>query len=50
MSNHMTGNLSFFTELNERTRGSVKIGDDSFVEIHGKGSILFELNREAKNY
>ncbi|KAJ9551622.1 hypothetical protein OSB04_015667 [Centaurea solstitialis] len=41
-SNHMTGNLSFFTELNRRIGGRVKFGDDSVVEIHGKGSILFE--------
>ncbi|KAK1419880.1 hypothetical protein QVD17_29300 [Tagetes erecta] len=41
-SNHMTGNRMFFSELNERITGKVKFGDDSCVDIHGKGSILFE--------
>ncbi|KAD4982647.1 hypothetical protein E3N88_19318 [Mikania micrantha] len=41
-SNHMTGNRSFFIELNERITGRVKFGDNSCVEIHGKGSIIFE--------
>ncbi|KAJ9566346.1 LOW QUALITY PROTEIN: hypothetical protein OSB04_002312 [Centaurea solstitialis] len=40
-SNHMTGNLSFFTEINKRIGGRVKFGDSSCVEIRGKGSILF---------
>ena len=35
-SNHMTGNLSFFTEINRRIGGRVKFDDESFVEIHGK--------------
>ena len=35
-SNHMTGNLSFFFELNKRIGGKVKFGDDSFVDIQGK--------------
>ncbi|KAJ0532326.1 putative RNA-directed DNA polymerase [Helianthus annuus] len=41
-SNHMTGNRSYFVELNERITGSVKFGDGSRVTIKGKGSILFE--------
>ncbi|KAJ0587052.1 putative RNA-directed DNA polymerase [Helianthus annuus] len=39
-SNHMTGNISFFSELNKRVGGKVKFGDGSQVEICGKGSIL----------
>ncbi|XP_076955594.1 uncharacterized protein LOC143630479 [Bidens hawaiensis] len=39
-SNHMTGNLSFFSELNKRVGGKVKFGDGSYVDICGKGSIL----------
>ncbi|XP_076883368.1 uncharacterized protein LOC143532113 [Bidens hawaiensis] len=41
-SNHMTGNRSYFLELNENITGRVKFGDGSFVEIKGKGSILFQ--------
>ncbi|XP_076913584.1 uncharacterized protein LOC143572260 [Bidens hawaiensis] len=41
-SNHMTGNKSFFSELNNRVTGKIKFGDDSYVDISGKGSILFE--------
>ena len=41
-SNHMTGNRSYFTELNENIKGKVKFGDDSCVEICGRGSILFQ--------
>ncbi|XP_076926305.1 uncharacterized protein LOC143589430 [Bidens hawaiensis] len=39
-SNHMTGNLSFFSELNKRDGGKVKFGDGSYVDICGKRSIL----------
>ncbi|XP_076883685.1 uncharacterized protein LOC143532543 [Bidens hawaiensis] len=41
-SNHMTGNRSYFLELNENITGRVKFGDGSFVQIKGKGSILFQ--------
>ncbi|KAJ9542300.1 hypothetical protein OSB04_028806 [Centaurea solstitialis] len=40
-SNHMTGNYSYFSELNKRITGRVKFGDGSCVRIAGKGSILF---------
>ncbi|KAK1419234.1 hypothetical protein QVD17_28397 [Tagetes erecta] len=39
-SNHMTGNLSLFSELNKRIGGKMKFGDGSYVDICGKGSIL----------
>ncbi|XP_076904948.1 uncharacterized protein LOC143560552 [Bidens hawaiensis] len=39
-SNHMTGNLSFFSELNKRVGSKVKFGDGSYVDICRKGSIL----------
>ncbi|XP_076917910.1 uncharacterized protein LOC143578130 [Bidens hawaiensis] len=39
-SNHMTGNVSFFYELNKRVSGNVKFRDGSYVDICGKGSIL----------
>ncbi|KAJ9541813.1 hypothetical protein OSB04_028319 [Centaurea solstitialis] len=41
-SNHMTGNRSFFSELNEGITGRVKFGDNSCIKIKGKGSILFQ--------
>ena len=41
-SNHMTGERSYFSEINENIKGKVKFGDGSFVDISGKGSILFE--------
>ena len=41
-SNHMTGERSYFSELNESIKGKVKFGDGSCVDINGKGSILFE--------
>ncbi|GJQ99516.1 hypothetical protein Tco_0522501 [Tanacetum coccineum] len=48
-SNHMTGNYSYFSELNENITGRVRFGDGSCVSIKGKGSILFQgKNREQK--
>ena len=41
-SNHMTGERSYFSELNEKVKGKMKFGDGSCVSINGKGSILFE--------
>ena len=41
-SNHMTGERSYFSELNESIKGKVKFGDGSCVDNNGKGSILFE--------
>lgn len=37
----MTENLSFFSKLDKRVRGKVKFGDDSHIDIEGKGSIVF---------
>ncbi|GJS59774.1 hypothetical protein Tco_0654558 [Tanacetum coccineum] len=48
-SNHMTGNYSYFSELDENITGRVRFGDGSCVSIKGKGSILFQgKNREQK--
>ena len=44
-SNHMTGEKTFFSELNESIKGRVKFGDGSCVKIDGKGSIIFEAKR-----
>ncbi|KAG7551914.1 Zinc finger CCHC-type superfamily [Arabidopsis thaliana x Arabidopsis arenosa] len=40
-SNHMTGNLSFFSKLDQSVSGKVRFGDDSRIDIKGKGSITF---------
>ena len=48
-SNHMTGERSYFSELNENVKGKVKFGDGSFVEINGKGSILFEAKTGSRS-
>lgn len=40
-SNHMTGNKSYFRSINESITGKVRFGDDSRIDIKGKGSILF---------
>ncbi|XP_076960868.1 uncharacterized protein LOC143637340 [Bidens hawaiensis] len=42
-SNHMTGNQSYFSELNKNITGKVKFGDGSCVDICGKGKILLKL-------
>ncbi|GKE11565.1 pol polyprotein [Tanacetum coccineum] len=48
-SNHMTGNYSYFSELNENITGRIKFKDGSCVRIKGKGSILFQgKNGEQK--
>ncbi|XP_074351839.1 uncharacterized protein LOC141690987 [Apium graveolens] len=41
-SNHMTGQRAKFRELDEGVTGLVKIGDESTVEIKGKGSVVFK--------
>ena len=48
-SNHMTDNLTYFSKLGQRVTGKVKFGDDSKIDIKGKGSILFATkNGERK--
>lgn len=46
-SNHMTGNRNYFEKLNEKITGQVRFGDDSRIEIKGKGSILF-ITKDGK--
>lgn len=46
-SNHMTGNRSYFTKLNEEVTGKVRFGDDSRIDIKGKGSVLF-ITKDGK--
>jgi hypothetical protein len=40
-SNHMCGRSEYFSELDTSVRGFVKLGDDTTIEIEGRGTILF---------
>jgi hypothetical protein len=40
-TNHMTGRGNVFSELDRAVQGTVKFGDDSVVNICGKGTIIF---------
>jgi len=41
-SNHMTGDHKKFRDLNSAISGKVRFGDDSTVEIRGKGTVVFQ--------
>ena len=47
-SNHMSGNRLFFHTMDEKITGKVRFGDDSHVDIKGKGSIPFVFSGGAK--
>lgn len=49
-SNHMSGNRVFFKDLNETITGKVRFGDDSRIDIRGKGSIVFVFDGGAKQH
>ncbi|BBN06301.1 hypothetical protein Mp_3g19970 [Marchantia polymorpha subsp. ruderalis] len=44
-SNHMTGNIAVFSELDRGITGTVKSGDGSLVDILGCGTIIFSARR-----
>jgi len=48
-SNHMTGNKSLFYDLNENFREKVKLGDDSSMNVMGKGSVKMLMNKKMQN-
>ena len=48
-SNHMTGNRKSFKRIDESITGKVRFGDDSRIDIKGKGSILFYSKDGGKN-
>jgi hypothetical protein len=41
VTNHMTGSRIAFIDLDTRVRGTVQFGDDSAVEIEGRGMVEF---------
>lgn len=45
-SNHMTGNRSMLMSLDETVKGTVKFGDDSVVEICGKGAVMYQCKNQ----
>ncbi|CAA7059397.1 unnamed protein product [Microthlaspi erraticum] len=48
-SNHMTGDRRYFSKLDESITGKVRFGDDSRIDIKGKGLIEFiDRNGEAR--
>lgn len=47
-SNHMTGDRSYFNQLDETITGKVKFGDDLRIDIKGKGSITFVFKGGVK--
>ena len=44
----MTENQGYFTTINEKITGNVRFGDDSRIDIRGKGSILFITKDEKR--
>ena len=46
-SNHMSGNKSLFSELNETFREHVKLGDNSTVAVMGKGNIHIHFDKHV---
>jgi transposase InsO family protein len=50
-TNHMTGSRSAFANLHMAVFGSVRFGDDSVVEIEGRGTMLFKCkNGEHRSF
>ncbi|XP_013650519.1 uncharacterized protein LOC106355047 [Brassica napus] len=48
-SNHMSGDCRYFSSIDDSISGKVRFGDDSCIDIKGKGSIEFmDRNGEAR--
>lgn len=48
-SNHMTGDKRYFSEIDDSITGKVRFGDDSRIDIRGKGTVEFtDRNGEAR--
>jgi hypothetical protein len=46
VSNHMTGDMALFSELNLSVGGTVRFGDGMTVNIIGRGNVLLELQSD----
>ena len=46
----MTGDRRYFKSLDETITGKVRFGDDSRIDIKGKGPICFAQEMGAKGY
>lgn len=47
-SNHMSGNRLFFRDLDDTVIGLVRFGDDSRIDIKGRGTVRFILKDGKK--
>lgn len=48
-SNHMTGYRRYFSTINNTITGKVRFGDDSRIDIKGKGTIsFFDMNGDSR--
>lgn len=48
-SNHMSGDRRYFSKIDDSITGKVRFGDDSCIDIKGKGSISFiDMNSEPR--
>ncbi|CAA7038224.1 unnamed protein product [Microthlaspi erraticum] len=48
-SNHMTGDRRYFSSMDNSVTGKVRFGDDSRIDIKGKGTIsFFDMNGEPR--
>jgi len=47
-SNHMFGHKDFFSELDESFRKSVKLGDNSSIDVMGKGRIHLQVKHVSQ--
>ena len=48
-SNHMTGDKRYFSTIDKTISGKVRFGDDSRIDIKGKGTILFtDMNGNSR--
>uniref|UniRef100_A0ACD6AP94 Uncharacterized protein n=1 Tax=Avena sativa TaxID=4498 RepID=A0ACD6AP94_AVESA len=43
-TNHMTGSVDAFAELDRSVTGKVRFADSSVVDIHGRGTVVFAID------
>src|ERR1044072_2337374 len=49
-SNHLSGNKELFSDLDEKFHATVKLGDNSKLEVLGKGKVAIRLKDGSLNY